>query len=126
MREESSGEAVVLVGHCGPDEWMLRATVARALPESPIEVVHDDAGMQAHLAPGRLLLVNRVLDGDFANTSGLDLIAEATTHGARAILVSNFEDAQETARSRGAMEGFGKSAINDPRTTEVLQAAHRR
>ena len=76
------GDVVVLVGHCGPDEWMLRSAIQRALPEAEIEVVHDDAGMQAHRTSGRLLLVNRVLDGGFANTSGLDLLAEAVEGGA--------------------------------------------
>ena len=119
------GDVVVLVGHCGPDEWMLRSAIQRALPEAEIEVVHDDAGMQAHRTSGRLLLVNRVLDGGFANTSGLDLLAEAVEGGASAMLISNFQDAQALAQSKGAIEGFGKSAVNDQATMDLLQAAHR-
>ena len=102
MSEAADGAEVVLVGHCGPDEWMLRSAVERALPGVPIETVHDEASLEPHLSAGRVLLVNRVLDGGFANTSGLDVIAMAVPRGPTTLLVSNFEDAQQAAVAAGA------------------------
>ena len=125
MTEAADGAEVVLVGHCGPDEWMLRSAVERALPGVRIEAVHDEASLEPHLSAGRVLLVNRVLDGGFANTSGLDVIAMAVPRGSTALLVSNFEDAQQAAVAAGAHEGFGKSQLNHPKTAEILQAASR-
>lgn len=125
MPEAEKNGQVVLVGHCVPDEWMLRTAVQRALPEVVIVAANDDAGIDEHMTAGSLLLVNRVLDGDFANTSGLDVIDRASKHGAKAMLVSNFQDAQSTARASGAHEGFGKSEVNHPKTMELVKAAHR-
>jgi len=39
------------------------------------------------------------------------------------MLVSNFEDSQEEAVQRGALRGFGKSALRNPQTLELLKKA---
>ena len=123
MTETAPVPQVVLVGHCGPDEWMLRSAVERALPGVAIESVHDEESLQPHLSAGKVLLINRVLDGNFENTSGLDLLRMAVQKGPITLLISNFEDAQQSALDAGAHEGFGKAGVNHPKTTEILQAA---
>lgn len=114
---------VLLVGHCGPDAFMLKSTVERALPGAAVTMVNDAKGLEAH--DGVLLLVNRVLDGRFATQNGVELIGQMNGAGAKTpmILVSNFADAQADAEAAGARPGFGKNDLFDSATTEKIQSA---
>lgn len=117
---------VVLVGHCGPDMFMLKNAIARALPDAEIKNVNsmDDLERQLGDAPdGSALLVNRVLDGSFPSTSGIDLIRTLAAHDTapRAMLISNHDHAQTEAVDAGAQPGFGKSALFDSSTDERLR-----
>lgn len=115
---------VLLVGHCGPDAYMLRSAVRSALPNAEIEMVDDDATLSAKLDSADLVLVNRVLDGRFDSDDGIGLIAAlAPTKPARFLLVSNFADAQARAEAAGAKPGFGKADMRSPETTRRLQEA---
>ena len=120
---QSPRQLVILVGHCGPDEWMIRSSASRSLPEATVEVAHSDAELSRLVEPGCLCLLNRVLDGDFKETHGQALIRELIEGGSRAMLVSNFEEAQTDAVAAGALPGFGKAAINEAETAERLQGA---
>jgi len=120
---DTKEQVVVLVGHCGPDEWMLRSAIGRALPEAMIRVAHSDAEFQAALAAGSLCLLNRVLDGAFDDPHGQDLIERTLASGAKAMVVSNFEETHDAAVQAGALRGFGKAAVNEAATAELLQAA---
>ena len=123
MQDTPDDVSVVLVGHCGPDTWMIRNAVERALPGVAVEMVTEQAQLASHLKPGRVLLLNRQLDGVFDAGLGQELIAPALAGGAVPLLVSNFEDAQQAAVAAGAHQGFGKSAVNDEATGDVLRAA---
>ena len=123
MSDSLADVKMVLVGHCGPDSWMLRGAVDRAVPEADLVMVTDQDELAAHLHPGRVLLLNRVLDGRFDQEHGHELIDRIVAAGAIPMLVSNFEDAQANAVAAGAHEGFGKTAINEPQTAEVIRAA---
>lgn len=70
-----------------------------------------------------LVLVNRILDAD--GSSGLDLIRDLVASGSSApvMLVSNHSDAQDAAVALGAVRGFGKNALNDPKTTQLVEQA---
>jgi two-component system chemotaxis response regulator CheY len=114
---------VVLVGHCGPDEWMIKAAVGRSLPNASIEMAHNDTELDTFVTEGSLCLLNRVLDGDFEATHGQDLIKAILTKVARPMLVSNFKEAQVEAVAAGALPGFGKSELNVPQTVALLQEA---
>ena len=121
--DKSDDVRMVLVGHCGPDTWMIKGAVDRAVPGVPIDVVTDQRELMAHLRPGRVLLLNRQLDGVFDAELGHDLIAPALDAGAVPMLVSNFAEAQEAAQAAGGHEGFGKSAVNDETTADLLRSA---
>ena len=123
MHDTPDDVSVVLVGHCGPDTWMIRSAVERALPGVTVEMVTEQGQLAEHLRPGRVLLLNRQLDGVFDVELGHDLIAPAISAGAVPLLVSNFAEAQEGALAAGAHEGFGKSAINDETTGDLLRSA---
>ena len=117
---------IVLVGHCGPDEWMLRSAISRALPNIEITTVNDEKGLTDYQQEGHLHLMNRTLDGDFSVSLAVDLIADTVESGARVMLISNFEDAQQAAISVGAHRGFGKSDVNATATADLLRTAVQR
>ena len=115
----------VLVGHCGPDNAMLKNAVQRSVPDASITIVTDDDALGRHLDPDSILLINRMLDGEFQNSSGIELIRRL--HEARSapilILISDLPDAQEQARSAGAAAGFGKTQLSDAATARILRDA---
>lgn len=117
--------SVVLVGHCGADGFLLKNAVARALPGAAIEMVDSDDALTRHIAPDRLILVNRVLGGDFASDSGLDLIRRLAglPSPPRMMLVSNYPEAQAEAVAGGALPGFGKRHVYDEATVQLLKRA---
>lgn len=117
---------VILVGHCGPDAIMLKTVAQRVLPDARVELINDQASLDAALAREVILLVNRELDGEFnTGTGGIDLIRHlsASAVAAPMLLVSNFEDAQAQAEAAGAMPGFGKSTLYHDDTTQRLKDA---
>ena len=117
---------VVLVGHCGPDSSFLRLAVNRALPGSTVVSADDAKTLENHLKQGvELLLMNRVLDYGFDTDEGVELIRQLRTQHPKMkiMLVSNYEDAQQSAVRAGAMPGFGKRDIGTPRVTEMLKGA---
>lgn len=104
---------------------MLKSAVRTAVPEAEFVSVTTDADVHAAVDRADLLLINRVLDGNFSNTSGLDLIDSVVTASpqARVMLVSNFADAQQQAIERGALPGIGKSTLRSPQTKERIRSA---
>ena len=113
----------ILVGHCVPDQFMLRSAVQRLVPDAAVEIVNDHSSLEPHLHPEAVLLVNRVLDGRFHASDGIDLIDALNGNGPRTLLISNLADAQTRAEAAGAMPGFGKSDLYEDATAEKLRAA---
>ena len=120
-----SNKRVLSIGQCAADEWNVSRTIQQHLGAE----VESTAGPAEALARLRerafdLVLVNRVLDAD--GSSGLDLIGQIKADEALrhlpVMLVSNYEDAQRRAEERGALPGFGKAALRQPRTIERLKA----
>lgn len=117
-------KTVVLVGHCRPDFYMLKLAVEGAVPAVRVEGANTDDALAALAGSADLLLVNRVLDGRFASTRGLDLVERfASEGGPRTMLISNFEDAQQDAQAAGALPGFGKSDMRSERAVARLRSA---
>jgi hypothetical protein len=88
--------------------------------------VADDADdLEAELSRASVLLVNRVLDGDFGTSSGIELIARLAKAENRPamLLISNYPEAQQQAIAAGALPGFGKAELYNPRTAELLREA---
>ncbi len=121
----TDAKTVVLVGHCLPDRFMLKGSVARFVPGVAIEVANDEKTLAAHLHGDCVLLVNRVLDGRFETGCGIELIARVVRGDDPpvAILVSNFEDAQAEAVAAGARPGFGKRDLYAETTGAMLREA---
>jgi hypothetical protein len=128
---DSDAPVVILVGHCGPDRALLRNAVLRHLSGSAsspqVVAAGSDGELAAALRPGAVLLVNRVLDGDFASESGVDIIRQVANGpvAVESILISNHADAQAAAVEAGARPGagFGKAALFAQSTGEILRSA---
>ena len=122
---DNSTQTVVLVGHCGPDMFMLKTAVGRALPGTTIVSVNDADALSEYHTSDSLLLVNRELDGRFDTQSGIDLISQIAKQDDRPVtmLISNLTDAQSQAVAAGAKPGFGKSQLYDKSTMDLLAGA---
>ncbi len=117
-------QRVVLVGHCGPDSSYLRISVANALPGAKVSAVDDAVELEQGIKSGvDLLLVNRLLDYGFEETEGVTLIRNLRLRHPelKAILVSNYPEAQNAAIAAGAVGAFGKRELGTPRVTELLR-----
>lgn len=115
---------ILLVGHCGPDAYMLRSAVRSAVPEADIHMIEDEAQLASRLGSADLVLVNRVLDGSFDSDDGVGLIAAlAPRASARFMLISNFPDAQARAEAAGAVPGFGKADMRSDETRRRIASA---
>jgi hypothetical protein len=117
---------VALIGHCGPDSWMLKGAASRALPGAVIAMINDGRGVMEQAMSADLLLINRVLDGDFEDESGIELIgrlAAMKERTASLMLISNFADSQQQATAAGAMPGFGKSNAGSSAAAKLMQSA---
>lgn len=72
--------------------------------------------------PFDLVLINRLLDAD--GSSAMDVLsalkASPSTGQIPVMVVSNFEDAQSAAVKAGAVQGFGKAALDTLETKTLL------
>jgi CheY-like chemotaxis protein len=94
-------------------------------PATPVVSAHDRASVDRLAAPGHVLLVNRVLDGDFHASGGVDLIRQLAQQPdpPTLLLISDYADAQEQAQAAGARPGFGKSQVGQPQAADRLRQA---
>ena len=117
---------IALVGHCGPDSSFLRIAVSKAERDVMVLSVDDDSDLKRVLDDGvDLLLLNRQLDYGFDEREGVALLKRirAKYPAVKAMLVSNYPDAQAAAVAEGALPGFGKREIGTPRVNELLREA---
>src|SRR5689334_6338365 len=109
------------IGQCGFDgprmAKLWHETIGAAVDRS---ATADDA--LAHVAKHKydIILVNRVLDAD--GSSGLEVIRDLLDAGVSTpiMLVSDRPEAQDAAVELGAIRGFGKAALGDPDTIDLV------
>jgi len=117
---------VALVGHCGPDASYLRLAVSRAVRDAQILFAEDQHTLTKLVDGGvDLILFNRQLDYGFETDEGVEMIKRlrTTNPSLKAMLISNYPEAQQAARQAGALEGFGKREIGSPRVSELIRSA---
>lgn len=122
----SSMKKVVLVGHCGPDSSYLRMAVAKAGRDVQVLSADDSDELKQVLDSGvDLLLLNRQLDYGFDEHEGVALIRalRAKYPSVKMMLVSNYPEAQTAAVQAGALPGFGKREVSNPRVPQMIRAA---
>lgn len=110
------------VGQCDLDHGNISRLLSSAFAATVERAATIDEAVQSVASgPFDLILVNRVLDA--TREEGLDLIRRLRSAEGKAVpvmLVSNYDDAQDAAVEAGAVPGFGKGALTDSRTVELL------
>lgn len=114
---------VLDVGQCGFDHPRIKQKIESTFGAS-VDRAHTAAETLdlAQQTSYDLIMVNRILDAD--GDSGLELIKSLKKNSAasstQVMLISNYSDAQREAIQAGAVQGFGKNAINAAETKKVL------
>src|SRR5215217_7253660 len=117
---------VVLVGHCGPDTSYLRMAVMSADRSIKVLAADDADELDALVRDGvDLVLFNRELGWGFDSAQGVDVIRQLRTRqpNLKMMLVSNYPDAQAAALQAGALPGFGKRELGQPRVQQLIKEA---
>lgn len=119
-----SAPRVLSIGQCSYDS----AAIERLFKHdffTEVDSVGSGTDAEGLLRNGEyaLVLVNRQLDGD--GSSGVALIEklQSLSPDVPMMLVSDKPDAQADAVAKGAIPGFGKSALRHPETTQRIQEA---
>lgn len=117
-------KTVVDCGNCGPDFHSIRQFVTSNF--DAVVVQSHNAEETLKLLRDRdvaLVTVNRKLDRDYSD--GMDVVrrikAEQGIGQVPVMLVTNYEEHQQAAIEAGCVRGFGKLALRDPGTVELLQ-----
>ncbi len=118
-----SRNKVLSLGQCGADHASISGLLHRQFGAEVVAAhTYEDALTKLRQGGFALVLVNRVLDHD--GRPGTDFIgtlrADPEFASVPVMLVSNYEDAQQEAVARGALPGFGKSALREPETLSRL------
>jgi DNA-binding NarL/FixJ family response regulator len=115
---------IFLVGHCNYDGPRLQQLISTKFPDARVTRINTDQDLrQACESPDALLLVNREPVG--FDCDGLDIIRDVCKQPkrARAMLVSDYDDAQQEAQTAGALPGFGKREIGKESLIERIRGA---
>ena len=117
---------VLDVGNCNADHMFLEAMLSSNFGATLIRAHRlEDARELLGQNAVDLILVNRLLDVD--GSQGLEVLralkADPQTQAIPVMLITNYEEHQETAIEAGAIRGFGKSALNAEETRVVIEAA---
>jgi two-component system chemotaxis response regulator CheY len=120
-------KTVLDLGQCDPDH----GSIKRVVESLGLKVVRAATANEAKEILSReqvaLVLVNRIFDLD--GGSGIDFIADVKrliksggvlNPKLNLMLVSNYPEYQERAVALGALSGFGKAALGDAATGEVI------
>ncbi len=111
-------------GNCGPDFHAIRQMVSSHFGASVVQShgIEDTLEMLRNQSVD-LVTVNRKLDRDYSD--GLDVAvaikSDPELGSVPVMLVTNYEEHQETAIAAGCVKGFGKLAIKDPETRNLLE-----
>ncbi|QDT02317.1 Response regulator receiver domain protein [Rubripirellula lacrimiformis] len=111
-------------GNCGPDFNSIRQMVNSNFNASVVQS-HGTEDTLEMLRTKKidLVTVNRKLDRDY--TDGMEVIraikADPEVGSVPVMLVTNYDEHQQAAIDAGCVRGFGKLAIGDPATQELLE-----
>jgi two-component system chemotaxis response regulator CheY len=115
---------VLSVGNCGFDHGNITGAIRQHFRAEVVPAATADEAVSALQQGGYdLVMVNRVFDADA--DSGLDLIqklkADEKHRDLPVMLISNYPDAQDEAKQKGAVTGFGKTQVGKPHMLEALR-----
>ena len=111
-------------GNCGPDFRAIRQMVSSHFGASVVQShgVEDTLELPRNTSVD-LVTVNRKLDRDYSD--GLDVAvaikSDPELESIPVMLVTNYDEHQEPAMAAGCVRGFGKLALKDPETRNLLE-----
>ena len=111
-------------GNCGPDFHAIRQMVSSHFGASVVQShgVEDTLELLRNQSVD-LVTVNRKLDRDYSD--GLDVAvaikSDPELESIPVMLVTNYDEHQEAAMAAGCVRGFGKLALKDPETRNLLK-----
>ena len=115
---------VLDVGNCAPDF----GTMSRFLTthfDCTVDQAHGSDDTLEKLRGGEydLVLINRKLDQDYSDGTEIlkQIKADAALASVPVMIITNYDDHQDTAVELGAVRGFGKLQYNDPPTLGKLE-----
>jgi CheY-like chemotaxis protein len=117
---------VLDVGQCDYDHGNIKNLIESNFDAS-VDRSHmfEDTLDKLRLNAYDLVLINRLLDQD--HSEGLELLkqikADAELSSVHVMMITNFEEHQETAIAAGAVAGFGKAQYDEPGTLQNLKSA---
>ena len=117
-------KTVVDCGNCGPDFHSIRQFVTSNF-DAVVLQAHgaDDAIKLLRERDVALVTVNRKLDRDYSD--GMDVVKQIKSDedlgDVPVMLVTNYEEHQQSAMDAGCVRGFGKLALGSSETVELLQ-----
>lgn len=113
---------VLDVGNCDPDHGAMRRMLTANFDVEIDRVMFVAEAREAlRRSSYALVLVNRRIFAD--DSDGMELVHAMRVdpeNKTPVMLVSNFPEAQDRAVAAGATPGFGKAALEAPRTIELL------
>jgi response regulator RpfG family c-di-GMP phosphodiesterase len=114
-------KTVLDVGNCGPDHRAIKEMLTRNFAAQVIQAhAAEDTLEYLRSSPVDLVLINRKLDQDYSD--GIEILKlikqDPALSATPVMLVTNHEHYQSEAVQLGALEGFGKLALN----SEVTRA----
>lgn len=120
---KEAAKKIVLVGHCVPDSFMLKGVIEKAVRGAHVVRANSDAELSRESEGAALLVVNRVLDGEFSDEAGFSVVRAFAGGEARTMLISNFPEALAESERLGAQPGFGKKTAGSEEAAKRLQMA---
>lgn len=120
-------KTVLDLGQCDPDHGSIRRVVESLALKVLRAATAKEAKEILSSEQVDLVLVNRIFDQD--GGSGIDFIADVKllvkagvvlNPNLNVMLVSNYPEHQERAVALGALPGFGKAALGDAATGEII------
>ena len=117
-------KTVLDCGNCGPDFNAIRQMVSSKFGASIVQAHGaEDAIEILKKKDIDLVTINRKLDRDYSD--GMDVLraikSDPDIADVPVMIVTNYEEHQEAAIKEGAVQGFGKLALDDAATKELLQ-----
>lgn len=117
-------KTVIDCGNCGPDHNSIRNMIQSHF-DAVVQQTHGSEDTLRRLRQGDvdLVIVNRKLDRDYSD--GIEVIRQIKSDAQGAdvpvMLISNYEEHQQAAVAIGAVPGFGKLALSDPKTPSLFE-----
>lgn len=117
-------KTILDVGNCGPDFNAIRQMVSSQFSASIVQAHGTEDAIELLKEKDiDLVTINRKLDRDYSD--GMDVLkaikADPEIADIPVMIVTNYEEHQQSAMQAGAVQGFGKLALDAPETKALLE-----